>query len=81
MLDIMTSWCYRWGMKVNIKKSETVHFRNKQRPCCKHELMLGGSHELCLRPQVPGVLGEEFGNNSKNVDALTAAVVGHSGGL
>ncbi len=40
MLDIVTSWCRRWGMKTNIGKSEVVHVRNPQRPWCSKDLYL-----------------------------------------
>ena len=29
-MDILSSWCLWWGMKVNIKKSQVVHHRNHQ---------------------------------------------------
>ena len=31
MLHIMTRSCRRWGMKVNIQKSQVLHIRNPQR--------------------------------------------------
>ncbi len=32
LLDILSRWCFRWGMKANIRKSQVVHHRNHQRP-------------------------------------------------
>ena len=34
MLDVMGTWCHKWGMKVNIAKSEVVHARTKRHPQC-----------------------------------------------
>ena len=61
-------------MKVNIKKSETVHVRNKQRPRCKHELILDDKvMNFTSDYKYLGCWVNEFGNHSKTVDALTAA--------
>ena len=40
MLDTLTKWCRRWGMKPNISKSQVVHVQNPQRPCCDKDLYL-----------------------------------------
>ncbi len=40
MLDILTKWCRRWGMRVNHTKSQVVHVRNHQRPLCDKDLYL-----------------------------------------
>ena len=28
LLDILGSWCHKWGMCVNLKKMKIVHFQN-----------------------------------------------------
>ena len=40
MLLKLSNWCSKWGMKINIKKSQTLHVRNKQRPLCNKPLYL-----------------------------------------
>ena len=74
MLDIVTSWCRRWGMSVNASKSQVVHVRNHQRPLCDKDLF------LCLRElsyvsdyKYLGCWINEFVNNEKTVEALTLA--------
>ena len=32
MLDLLGAWCQEWGLKVNPKKSEIIHFRNPSVP-------------------------------------------------
>ncbi len=41
-LGILSQWCFRWGMKANIKKSQVIHQRNHQRPRCPNDLVLMG---------------------------------------
>ena len=42
-LDVMTSWCERWGMAINPKKSQVLHVRNYQKERCKTVLKCCGS--------------------------------------
>ena len=69
-LDIMSSW---WGMKVNIKKSETVHVHKRRKPRCTIPLILDEKiMNYVADYKYLGCWVNEFGNNSKTVDALTA---------
>ena len=36
MWDVIISWCNKWGMNVNISKSDDVHIRNEQCPQNMH---------------------------------------------
>ncbi len=73
-LDIMTNWCQKWHMKVNIKKSQTIHHRNPQRRRCQQPLMLSGAEmEYVSDYKYLGCWVNEFSNNNKTVEALTAA--------
>ena len=38
MLNTLTNWCCKWGMKPNISKSQVVHVRNGQRPRCERSV-------------------------------------------
>ena len=40
MLDILTKWCRRWGMRVNHAKSQVGHIRNHQQTRCDRDLYL-----------------------------------------
>ncbi len=73
-LDILSTWCARWGMKVNIAKSQTVHCRNPQRPRCDVPLVLSGEPmEYVENYKYLGCWINEFVSNDKTVTALTAA--------
>ena len=73
-LDILSIWCAKWGMKVNIAKSQTVHCRNPQRPKCSVPLVLSGEPmEYVDNYKYLGCWINEFVSNEKTVSALTAA--------
>ena len=73
MLDIPTNWCRNWGMKVNIKKSQTVHVRNKQRPLSnKHPILDDRPMEYVFNYKYLGCWVNKFNDNTKTVEALTA---------
>ena len=73
-LDIMTKWCSTWGMFPNIKKSQVVHHRNPQKPRCRKVLKLSGENmEFVSDYKYLGCWINEFGNDKKTVEALTAA--------
>ncbi len=35
MIDCLLQWCHKWRLKVNIDKSNVVHFRHRRGPCTK----------------------------------------------
>ena len=73
-LDILSRWCSRWGMKINIAKSLTVHHRNPQRPRCAKPLVLSSeTMEYIDNYKYLGCWINEFGLDDKTVSALTAA--------
>ena len=73
-MDILSDWCLRWGMKANIKKSQVVHHRRRQKPRCKHPIkLLGQDMEYVEDYKYLGCWVNEKGNNNKTVVALTAA--------
>ena len=74
MLDIVTKWCHRWGMAVNIRKTQVVHVRNHQRPRCSDPIFLD-FRELGYVKEYKylGCWVDKILNNEKTVEALTAA--------
>ena len=38
LLNTMTSWCQKWGMKINSKKSQVVHVRHHQKARCSNQV-------------------------------------------
>jgi len=48
LLNYMKSWCTKWRMKVNVKKTNVVHFRKKRKILCKHKLLYGNEIIDCV---------------------------------
>ena len=42
LLDIASSWCYKWLMQINAKKTQIMHIRNYQRTRSKHNFTCCG---------------------------------------
>ena len=40
MLNILSSWCWRWGMRLKLAKSQVIQVRNHQRFRCSDNLYL-----------------------------------------
>ena len=73
-LDIITSWCRRWGMAVNTEKSQVMHVRNHQRPRCDRDLYLDHRElQYVSSYKYLGCWIHEFLSNDRTVEALTAA--------
>ena len=74
MLNALEKWCSKWGMVVNLKKSQVLHVRNKQRPICSTPLTLNDTPlEYVSDYKYLGVWVNEFLNNTKTNNSLTAA--------
>ncbi len=74
LLDILSAWCFRWGMKANIKKSQVIHHRNPQRPRHETQLRLMNQNmEYVSEYKYLGCWVSEFSSTYKTVSALTAA--------
>ena len=43
MLDIVSRWCEKWGMQVNVSKTQILHVRNHQRPRSRFKFFIGNS--------------------------------------
>ena len=43
MLDVVSKWCTKWGMQINVKKTQIMHVRNHQRPRSDFQFTCGGS--------------------------------------
>ncbi len=73
-MDILSSWCLRWGMKANIKKSQVIHHRNHQRRRCIYPVrLMNQDMEYVADYKYLGCWINEFGNNNCTVEALTSA--------
>ena len=42
LLDIITQWCNKWRVTVNIDKTKVLHFRNLPKKSCEHLLKFNG---------------------------------------
>ena len=42
-LDCVGSWCGKWGININPKKSQAIHFRTKRRPLSNYKLTIGSN--------------------------------------
>ena len=74
MLDTLTRWCRKWGMRANIAKSQVVHVRNQQRPQCEKDLFLDLQEMIYVSDyKYLGCWINEFLNNTRTVEALTSA--------
>ncbi len=73
-LDIMTTWCKKWKMSINAKKSQIVHVRNPQRKrsstelsCCDQVLKYVPTYKYL------GFLMHEHTNPKNAIETLTSA--------
>ena len=43
LIDVLTQWCITWGIRVNVMKTNIVHFRRKikSKPRCSHTFKYG----------------------------------------
>ena len=41
MIEHMYSWCFKWKLKLNIGKSNVIHFRPKRHPICQYKFKYG----------------------------------------
>jgi ssDNA-binding Zn-finger/Zn-ribbon topoisomerase 1 len=46
MLDAMNEWMKKWRLKVNINKSNVMHFRPKRKACSRYDFKYNGQ-EIC----------------------------------
>ena len=74
MLNVINTWCKKWGMQINASKTQILHVRNHQRPRSSHQFTCGDD-ALCYTEYYKylGVMIHEHLNNSINVQTLTAA--------
>ena len=43
MLNIVSNWCEKWGMQINVNKTQILHVRNHQRPRSEFQFHIGDS--------------------------------------
>ena len=73
-LDILSSWCGRWCMRINPSKSQVIHVRNHQRRQCTIPLYACNQQlEYVSDYKYLGCWINEFVSNEKTVETLTSA--------
>ncbi len=61
MLDTMYAWCRKWRMKVNVKKTKIVHFRNKGSARTKFKFKYGANNvDIVENYKYLGLILDEF---------------------
>ena len=74
MLDVVGKWCRKWGMQINVKKTQIVHVRNPQRPRSSFGFNCSGSPlSYTDTYKYLGYILHEHLCNISNVTTLTAA--------
>ena len=71
-MDILSAWCLRWEMKVNIKQSQVIHYRGHQKLRCNQAIQLLGQPMEYVSDKDLGCWVNEHVNNNKTVEALTS---------
>ena len=73
-LDVLSNWCHKWCMKINLKKSQVLQVRNYQRArqsielvCCNETLKYTSNYKYL------GILFNEHPRDKPCIDALTGA--------
>ena len=74
MLDVVSKWCTKWGMQINVKKTQIMHVRNHQRPRSDFQFTCGGSPlSYTDTYKYLGYTLHEHLSDIKNVEILTAS--------
>ena len=74
MLDVVTSWCRKWGMDINAKKTQILHVRNHQRPRSNFEFRCGeNALSYTESYKYLGFFIHEHLSNSHHAETLTGA--------
>ena len=74
MLDLVGKWCRKWGMQINVKKTQILHVRNPQRPRSSFSFSCSGSPLIYTdKYKYLGFILHEHLSNTSNVNTLTAA--------
>ena len=74
MLDVVSRWCEKWGMQINVNKTQIMHVRNHQRPRSTFQFNCGGA-PLAYTDSYKylGVILHEHLTNTKTANTLAAA--------
>ena len=61
MIDYMYEWCFKWKLKLNVEKSNIVHFRPRRKPRTEFEFHYGENHfNVVTNYKYLGILFDEF---------------------
>ena len=73
-LSLLANWCKNWNMYINSKKSQIMHIRNYQKPCCQKDLYCGDEKlQYTSTYKYLGFILHEHLQDKPTVDALTGA--------
>ena len=73
-LDIMTTWCEKWSMAINAKKSQIFHVRNVQKSICTTRLYCCGQELKYVSDyKYLGFIVNQHLSPKTSVDTLTSA--------
>ena len=74
MLNIVARWCEKWGMQVNINKTQILHVRNHQRPRSDFKFHIGNSYlNYTESYKYLGYTIHEHLSEHQNMEKLTGA--------
>ena len=81
MLNEVSNWCLKWGMRINPSKTQVMHIRNKQRPRTSH-VFTCGEHKLSITDTYKylGYILHEHLSNTRHVEVMTGSAVGRLAG-
>ena len=75
MLDTVYEWCSKWRLKVNVIKSQIVHFRPRKVPCSTQPFIFGSQLlDTVSQYKYLGVIFDEY--LSLDIAARTLAAAG-----
>ena len=73
-LDALHKWCTDWRMKINVKKSQVVHYRKNNTPATTFNFLIGSSSIKIVKAyKYLGVYLDEFIDFKLAVETLSKA--------
>ena len=71
LLNILSNWCNKWGIKINSSKTKCMHFRNKRKLCSVFHFEIGEfSPDYMHQYKYLGFWINEFLDNSESTQKV-----------
>ena len=71
LLNILSNWCDKWGIKINSSKTKCMHFRNKRKLCSVFHFEIGEfSPDYTHQYKYLGFWINEFLDNSESTQKV-----------